>query len=101
MDVRAQIIGSAWLAIMVISVLYIGVGGINLGTNIALGALVGIAFIVTFGVAFGLQAHQAKLEEENPSTKTLVQLSIEVTEIKSMLSDVSKKVATIEKELEE
>jgi hypothetical protein len=67
MDVRAIIIGATWFAIMVIAMMYIGIGGINLGTSIATGLLVTVAFIVTFGVAFGLQAHQAQLDKESPS----------------------------------
>lgn len=35
MDVRAVIIGSTWFAVMVIAMMYIGIGGITLGTNIA------------------------------------------------------------------
>jgi uncharacterized protein HemX len=101
MDVRAIIIGATWFAIMVIAMMYIGIGGINLGTSIATGLLVTVAFIVTFGVAFGLQAHQAQLDKESPSIKTLAQLSTEVTEMKSMISDLSKKVDAIQKELEE
>lgn len=101
MDVRAVIIGSTWFAIMVIAMMYLGIGGINLATSIATALLVGVAFIVTFGVAFGIQAHQAQLDKESPSTKTLTQLSTEVTELKSIMSDLAKKVDAIQKELED
>lgn len=74
---------------------------INWGTNIAVGLLVAVAFIVTFGVAFGLESHQAQLDKERPWTKALAQMSIELTEMKSMVSDLAKKVDVIQKELEE
>ncbi len=101
MDVRAVIIGSTWFAVMTIAIMYVGVGGINWSTSIAVGLLVFVAFIVTFGVAFGLQSHQAQLDKENPSTKALAQMSTELTEMKALVSDLAKKVDAIQKELEE
>jgi hypothetical protein len=89
------------LMVMIIASTYLAIGGINWGTNIAVGLLVAVAFIVTFGVAFGLESHQAQLDKERPSTKALAQMSIELTEMKSMVSDLAKKVDVIQKELEE
>ncbi len=101
MDVRAVIIGITWFVVMAISSTYIGVGGINLGTNIAVGLLVTVGFIVTFGIAFGLASYQAQLDKESPSTKALAQMSTELTEMKALVSDLAKKVDAIQKELEE
>jgi uncharacterized protein HemX len=101
MDGRAIIIGFTWFAIMVISATYLSIGGINWSTNIAVGLLVAVAFVVTFGISFGLATHQAQLDKENPSTQALAQMSTELTEMKSMVSDLAKKVEAIQKELEE
>jgi K+-sensing histidine kinase KdpD len=101
MDVRAVIVGSTWFAIMLISLAFLGIGGVNLSTSIAVGILIFVAFIVTFAVAFGLQAHQAQLDRENPSTKALAQMSAELTAMRSMVNDLAKKVDAIQKELEE
>jgi hypothetical protein len=101
MDVRAVIIGSTWFAVMVIAMMYIGIGGISLGTNIAVGSLVAVAFVVTFGVAFGLEAHQAQLDKDNPSTKALAQMATGLTEMKSVVTELAKKVDAIQRELEE
>ncbi|MCW4018606.1 MAG: hypothetical protein NWF00_08030 [Candidatus Bathyarchaeota archaeon] len=59
MGARAVIIGATWFAIMIIVMMYISVGGLTLATSIATTLLIAVAFIVTFGVAFGLQEHQA------------------------------------------
>jgi len=55
MDSRAAIIASCWFAIAIVSAMFIFVGGVNLGTGIAVALLILIAAGVTFGVGFGLK----------------------------------------------
>ncbi len=97
MDSRAAIIASCWFAIAIISAMYIFVGGVNLWTNIIVGLLVFVAFILTFAVAFGLEG----MRQESPVTKAKIQMSTELTEIKSSVSELAKKVDAIQKELNE
>ncbi len=54
MDTRA-IIASCWFAVAIISAMYVYVGGVNLETDIIVALLVGVAFVVTFGVGFGME----------------------------------------------
>jgi len=94
MEGRAVIIAACWIAVALISVVYIWVGGINLMTNIAVGVLVAVAFVVTFGVGFGeLEQIIRSKKEDNKSG--------EITELKLQMSDVAKKVEDIRKALEE
>ncbi len=97
MDSRAAIIASAWIAIAIISSMYIYVGGVTFWTNVVVGLLVFVAFILTFAVAFGLEG----MRQESPATKAKVQMSTELTEIKTSVSELAKKVDAIKKELEE
>jgi hypothetical protein len=53
MEGRAIIITSCWIAISVISSVYIWVGNVSLSTDIFVGILILLALIVTFGVGFG------------------------------------------------
>ncbi|MFB3766487.1 MAG: hypothetical protein ACE14P_14730 [Methanotrichaceae archaeon] len=94
MEGRAVIIAACWIAIAMISVVYIWVGGINLMTDIAVGVLVAVAFVVTFGVGFGEldQILQSKKEDETSS---------EISELRLQISEVAKKVDDIKKALEE
>ena len=101
MDARAIIIAFTWFAVAVIAATYLSIGKINLGTNIAVGLLVLTGFIVTFGVGFGLEYFQTQMDKERPSTKTLTQMSTELTEIKTAVNDLAKKVDAIQKELQE
>ena len=66
MDSRAVIIASSWLAIAIISAMYLYVGGVNLGTNIVIGLLVAVAFLITFGVSFGLEG----MRQQEPHSKS-------------------------------
>ncbi len=101
MDVRAWIIGFTWFALMVIASTYLSIGKISLDTDIAVGLLVTVGFIVTFAVAFGLEYYQTQMDKDKPSTKTLAQMSTELTEIKSVVNELAKKVDAIQKELQE
>lgn len=101
MDARAIIIAFTWLAVMVIGATYLSIGGIYWGTDVAVGLLVMTGFIVTFAVGFGLEYFQTQMDKERPSTKELAQMSTELAEIKTIVSDLAKKVDSIQKELQE
>ena len=101
MDVRAWIIGFTWFAVMVIASTYLSIGKISLDTTIAVGLLVTVGFIVTFAVAFGLEYYQTQMDKEKPSTKALAQMSTDLTDIKSVVNELAKKVDAIQKELQE
>ncbi|MGD0203882.1 MAG: hypothetical protein ABSC20_08275 [Candidatus Bathyarchaeia archaeon] len=101
MDVRAWIIGFTWFAVMVIASTYLSIGKISWATTVAVGLLVTVGFIVTFAVAFGLEYYQTQMDKEKPSTKTLAQMLTELTEIKSMVNELAKKVDAIQKDLQE
>jgi hypothetical protein len=53
LEVRAIIITACWIAVALISVTYIWVGGVGLYTDVAIGILILVALVVTFGVGFG------------------------------------------------
>jgi len=98
MSSKATIIASCWLAIAAISSVYIWValgggylGDILFGLLFPVGALVLVAFIVTFGV-------QGGFEQENKANNTL---SSELQEIKSKIDDIAKEVEEIKKAIEE
>ena len=101
MDTRAVIVGFTWLAVMVIAASYIFVGGVYWGTDIAVALLVVIAFVMTLIVGFGLEYFQTKMDKERPSTKTLAQMSTELTEMKAMVTELTKKVDAIQKDLQD
>jgi uncharacterized protein YlxW (UPF0749 family) len=101
MDSRAVIVGCTWIAVMVIAATYLVVGGVYWGTDIAVGLLVLIAFMVTFAVGFGLEYFQTKMDKEKPSTKELTQVSAELTQIRSIVNDLADKVDNIQKELQD
>ena len=101
MDVRGWILGSTWLAIAVIASMYLYVGKISWETDIAVGILVAIGLVLTMIIGFGLEYFQTIMEKERPSTKALAQMSTELTEMKSMVSELAKKVDAIQKELQE
>jgi len=101
MDARAVIVAFTWLAVMVISATYLSIGGIYWGTDIAVGLLVVTGFTVTFAIGFGLEYFQTQMDKERPSTKEIAQMSTELTEIKSIVNDLAKKVDAIQKELQE
>jgi len=97
MDSRAAMISSCWIAIAIISAMFIYVGGVNLGTYVAVGLLVVLAFFVTFGVGFGLEG----MRRYGPPSKTQIELSSNLSEMKATLSELANKVEAIQKELEE
>jgi len=101
MDVRGWILGSTWLAIAVIASMYLYVGKISWETDIAVGILVAIGLVLTMIIGFGLEYFQTMMEKESPSTKALAQMSTELTEMKSMVGELAKKVDVIQKELQE
>jgi outer membrane murein-binding lipoprotein Lpp len=98
MSSKATIIASCWFAVAVISSVYIWValgggylGDILFGLLLPIGALVLVAFVVTFGV-------QGGFESENKSNNML---SIEFQEIRSKLDEVAKEVEAIKKAIED
>ncbi len=97
MDSRAAIVASCWFAVAIIFATYILVGGVNLTTNIIVGLLVFVGFIVTFGLTFGLEG----MRQESPLAKAKMQMSTELTEIKSTVNELAKKVDANQKELQE
>ena len=101
MDARGIIVAFTWLAVMVIASSYLWMGGVNWGTDIAVALLVSIAFVVTFAVGFGLEYFQTQMDKEKPSTRAMEQMSTELQEIKSAVTDLAKKIDSIQKELQE
>jgi hypothetical protein len=97
MDSRAFIVASCWIAIALISCVFIEVGGINWGTDIAVALFVLLAFIVTFGVSFGLEG----MRRYGPPSTTQLELSKNLNEMKTAISDLTKKVDAIQKEIDE
>ncbi len=97
MDSRAGMIASCWIAIAFIALTFIYVGGVNWGTDIAVALLVIVAFIVTFGLSFGLEG----MRRYGPPSTTQVELSKNLNEMKTAISELTKKVNAIQKELEE
>ena len=98
MSTKAVIIASCWFAVAIISSVYMWValgggylGDIVFGLFFPIGALVLVAFIVTFGV-------QGSFEQETKLDNTL---SGELQEIKSKLDDVAKEVEAIKKTIDE
>lgn len=101
MDSRAVIIASCWFAIAIISAMYLYIGGVNLATEIIVGILVLVAFIITFAVGFGIEAMREEMRGKRPPSPTQVQISSELTDIKNTITELAKKVDSIQKELEE
>ncbi len=99
MDSRAAIVASCWIAVAIISAVYIWVGGINVWNNIVVGLLVFMAFIITFGVGFRLARFQQG--EEKARAKPEIQLLNELQNIKSKLDELTKEVEEIKKVIEE
>jgi hypothetical protein len=97
MDSRAAMIASSWFGIAMISAMFIYVGGVNLGTYIAVALLVIVAFFVTFGVGFGLEG----MRRYGPPSTPQLEISNELSEMKAAISELAKKVEAIQKELEE
>ena len=98
MSKKATIIASCWFAVAMISSVYIWVtlGGGYLGdimfrVFLPIGALVLVAFVVTFGLHGGF-------EQENKLNNTL---SSELQDIKSKLDEVAREVEAINKTIEE
>ena len=101
MDPRGITVGFAWLAVAAISVTFLTIGGITWYTTLAAILLVGVGFVVTFGITFGLASHQAQLDKESPQTIALTQLSTELKDLKTTVTDLTKKVDAIQKELDD
>lgn len=101
MDSRAAIVGSCWFAVAIISAMFLYVGGVNLGTEIIVGLLVLVAFIITFAVGFGMEAMREEMRAKRPPSPTQTQISSEVTDIKNTINELAKKIDAIQKELEE
>jgi signal transduction histidine kinase len=100
MDSRAGIVASTWIAIAIISSMYIYVGRITIATDIIVALLVAVAFMITFAIGFGIEAMRRKLEDESPTTKVKIQMTSEMSDLKTAVNELSKKVDSIQKELE-
>ena len=100
MDSRAGMVASTWIAIAIISSMYIYVGRISIATDIIVALLVAVAFMITFAIGFGIEAMRHKLEDESPTTKVKIQMANEMTDLKNAVNELSKKVDAIQKELE-
>lgn len=101
MDVRPWIIGSMWIAIMITAASYLWIGKISWETDIAVGLLFAVGFIMTMIFGFGLEYFQTMMDKERPSTKDLTQMSAELTEVKAMVSELTKKIDAIQKDLQD
>ena len=97
MDSRAAVVASTWFAVAIISAMYLYVGGITLTTNIVVGLLVVVAFMITFAVTFGIEG----MRQESPVSKAKLQTATELSEIKATVNELTKKIDAIQKELQE
>ncbi len=97
MDSRGIIVASVWFAVAIFGAMYLQAGGINLMTSIVTVILFGMAFIITFAVTFGLEG----MRQESPQAKAKLQMNTELAEIKAAVTDLTKKVDVIQKELNE
>ncbi|MCZ2856714.1 MAG: hypothetical protein O2U62_06440 [Candidatus Bathyarchaeota archaeon] len=98
MNSRAVVIASCWLAVAIISSVYIWVGlgegyigDIMFGLYVPIGLLILVAFIVTFGVPSGFE----------PDKKLETVMSSKLQDIKSKLDALTREVEEIKKTLEE
>jgi preprotein translocase subunit SecF len=92
MESRALILGACWIAVALISVVYIWVGGVNFSTDIAVGLLIAVAFVLTIVVGFGERGMDLEKETE---------VSKEVLDMRSKIDEIAVKVDEIKKALEE
>ncbi len=69
MDSRAGIVASTWIAIAMISSMYIYVGNITIETDIIVALLVAVAFMITFAIGFGIEAMRHRMENDSPQQK--------------------------------
>ncbi len=99
MESRAFIIGACWIAVALISIAYIWVGGVNTSTDIAVGLLVLLAFMITFGVGFG-ERFGTERDRELQAQPVLKVLD-EIADMSSRMDEISRKVDEIKKALEE
>ncbi len=97
MDSRGIIVASVWFAIAIFGAMFLEAGGINLMTSIVMVILFGMAFVITFAVTFGLEG----MRQESLQTKAKLQMNTELAEIKTAVSELTKKVDAIQKELEQ
>jgi len=97
MDNRAAIIATSWIAIAVISAMYLYKGGVNFWTYTAVGLLVIVATAITFGLAFGLEG----MHRYGPPSRSEFEISTELKDMKAAVDELTKKVDAIQKELQE
>ncbi len=91
MEIRAVTILSCWVSTAIISVIFVWTGGATLGNYVFVGLLIFLAFLITFGIGFGLR----------PSKREKIELLSEIKNIKSKLDELSKEVEEIKKAIEE
>lgn len=95
MDYRAVIIASCWLAVAVISSVYMWVfggfiGDIMFGVFLPIGLLILVAIIVTFGLTSRFE----------PVEKREAEYSSDLKDIRSKLDAITKEIEQIKKEIE-
>jgi signal transduction histidine kinase len=100
LDSRAGIVASAWIAIAIICSMYVYIGGITIFTDIIVFLLVAVAFMITFAIGFGIEAMRRKMDDMSPVAKAKIQMATEITDLKTAVNDLAKKVDAIQKELE-
>ncbi len=88
MESRGLVIGTCWIAVALISVAYIWVGGISLSTDIAVGLLVLLAFVVTIVVGFGERGME--LEHESKASGEFADMRAKIDEIASKVDEIKR-----------
>ncbi len=95
MDYRAVIIASCWLAVAIISSVYMWIFGgfiadLMFGVFLPIGLLILVAIIVTFGV----------VSSSEPEKKREAKSSSDLQDIKSKLDVITKEIEQIKKEMQ-
>ncbi len=91
-DSRAAVVASTWFAAAIISACISSLRN-NADNKHSRWITVFVAFIITFAVTFGLEG----MRQESPAAKAKVQISSELGEIKTTVSELTKKVDAIQK----
>ncbi len=95
MEGKAAIVVSCWIAIAIISSVYMWVfasklGDILFGVFLPVGLLVLVAMAVTFGITFGSEPEKKRETETSPDIQNL----------SSKLDEISREIEQLKKEIE-
>ncbi|RLF06868.1 MAG: hypothetical protein DRK00_00385 [Thermoprotei archaeon] len=85
---EAIVIAAVWVAIAAIAVAYIYFGGVNIWSSFMLIFLLGVAFVITFGL-YGPEERVSAPHFEKV-LKEIEELRKEVTELKTVVQEVKK-----------